>query len=53
VNGKKGMIAQKTVVIPGQDGVYVLQLNAYSDESEIGVLADATTVVDEQTTITP
>jgi hypothetical protein len=53
VNGKKGMIAQKTVVIPGQDGLYVLQLNAYSDESEIGVLADATTVVDEQTTITP
>jgi Probable lipoprotein LpqN len=53
VNGKKGMIAQKTVVIPGQDGLYVLQLNAYSDESEAGILGDATNVVDEQTTITP
>lgn len=29
-DGKQGMIAQKTVVIPGQDGLYVLQLNAYS-----------------------
>ncbi len=53
VDGKKGMIAQKTVVIPGQDGLYVLQLNAYSDESEAGILGDATGVVDEQTTITP
>ena len=53
VNGKQGMIAQKTVVIPGQDGLYVLQLNAYSDESEADILMDATNVVDEQTTITP
>ena len=47
------MIAQKTVVIPGQDGLYVLQLNAYSDESEADILAEATSIVDEQTTITP
>lgn len=53
VDGTKGMIAQKTVVIPGQDGLYVLQLNAYSDESEAGILGDATSVVDDQTTITP
>ncbi|OBF19791.1 hypothetical protein A5727_09880 [Mycobacterium sp. ACS4331] len=53
VDGKKGMIAQKTVVIPGQDGLYVLQLNAYSSESEAGILGDATNVVDERTTITP
>jgi hypothetical protein len=53
VNGKKGMIAQKTVVIPAQDGAYVLQLNAYSDESEAIILGDATNVVDEQATITP
>jgi hypothetical protein len=51
---KKGMIAQKTVVIPGAEGtVYVLQLNAYADESETGILADATNVIDEKTTITP
>lgn len=53
IEGKKGMIAQKTVVIPADDGVYVLQLNAYSDESEAGILAEATSVIDEQTTITP
>lgn len=53
VDGKQGMIAQKTVVIPGQDGLYVLQLNAYSDESEADVLMDATNQVDEQTKITP
>lgn len=27
-DGKKRIIAQKTVVIPGQDGLYVLQMNA-------------------------
>jgi len=53
VNGKQGMIAQKTVVIPAQDGLYVLQLNAYSDESEADILMDATNIVDEQTKITP
>jgi Probable lipoprotein LpqN len=50
---KKGMVAQKTVVIPAGGGIYVLQLNAFSDESEAGVLGDATNVIDEQTTITP
>jgi hypothetical protein len=50
---KKGMVAQKTVVIPAAGGIYVLQLNAFSDESEAGVLGDATNVIDEQTTITP
>jgi Probable lipoprotein LpqN len=50
---KKGMVAQKTVVIPAADGIYVLQLNAFSDESEAGILGDATNVIDEQTTITP
>jgi hypothetical protein len=50
---KKGMVAQKTVVIPAEDGVYVLQLNAFADESEANILMDATSVIDEQTTITP
>ena len=47
------MIAQKTVVIPGQDGLYVLQLNADGTEDQMGPLMDATSVIDEQTTITP
>ncbi|KZS56670.1 hypothetical protein A4G26_16755 [Mycobacterium kansasii] len=51
-DGKTRAVAQKTVVIPGQDAVYVLQLNADSLESEQGPLMDATNVIDEQTTIT-
>ncbi|OBB76289.1 LpqN/LpqT family lipoprotein [Mycobacterium sp. 852014-52144_SCH5372336] len=46
-------IAQKTVVIPGQDGLYVLQLNADGREDQMMALMDATSVIDEQTKITP
>lgn len=52
-DGVKRAIAQKTVVIPGQDGLYVLQLNADGKEDQMGPLMDATTAIDEQTTITP
>ena len=52
-DGVKRAIAQKTVVIPGQDGLYVLQLNADGTEDQMGALMDATSVIDEQTTITP
>ena len=52
-DGAKRAIAQKTVVIPGQDGLYVLQLNADGLEDQIGALMDATSAIDEQTTITP
>jgi Probable lipoprotein LpqN len=51
--GVKRAIAQKTVVIPGQDGLYVLQLNADGTEDQMGALMDATGAIDEQTTITP
>jgi len=51
--GVKHAIAQKTVVIPGQDALYVLQLNADGTEDQMGALMDATGVIDEQTTITP
>ncbi len=46
-------IAQKTVVIPGKDGLYVLQLNADGLEDQIGALMDATSAIDDQTKITP
>lgn len=46
-------IAQKTVVIPGQDGLYILQLNADGLEDQMGALIDATSAIDDQTTITP
>src|SRR6188472_2823988 len=52
-DGIKRAIAQKTVVIPGKDGLYVLQLNADGTEDQKRALMDATQVIDEQTTITP
>jgi hypothetical protein len=52
-NGAKRMIAQKTVVIPGQGGVFVLQMNADGLEDQMGPLMDATSQIDEKTTITP
>jgi len=52
-HGTRGVVAQKTVVIPGRDGLFVLQFNAVAAEPELAVIAEATSVVDEQTTITP
>jgi hypothetical protein len=51
--GVKRVIAQKTVVIPGKDGLYVLQLNADGTEDQMGPLMDATGVIDKDTKITP
>ncbi len=50
-DGKTRTVAQKTVVIPGQDGVFVLQLNADALDSDKGPLMDATNLIDDQTTI--
>jgi hypothetical protein len=52
-DGKKRIIAQKTVVIPGKDGLYVLQMNADALDGQQGPLMDATNVIDDKTTITP
>ncbi|MCX2931160.1 LpqN/LpqT family lipoprotein [Mycobacterium sp. CVI_P3] len=52
-DGKKRIIAQKTVVIPGQDGLYVLQMNADALDGQEGPLMDATGIIDDKTTITP
>jgi hypothetical protein len=51
-DGVKRMIAQKTVVIPSGDELYVLQINADGLEDQIQPLMDATKAIDEQTTIT-
>ena len=51
-NGTKKIVAQKTVAIPGSDGLYVLQLNADGRDNQAGVLSAATDVIDQQTTIT-
>jgi Probable lipoprotein LpqN len=52
-NGTTKVVAQKTVVIPGSDALYVLQLNADGLENQIEIVSAATDVIDEQTTITP
>lgn len=43
--------AQKTVVIPGSDGLYVLQLNADGLEEQADIISAATDVIDTETTI--
>lgn len=50
--GQTKLVAQKTVVIPGPDGVYVLQLNADALESQADLIGPATLAIDEETTIT-
>ncbi|OBB93930.1 LpqN/LpqT family lipoprotein [Mycobacterium sp. 852002-40037_SCH5390672] len=50
--GKTRVIAQKTVVIPSQGAIYVLQLNADGLESDQLPLMDATHTIDDQITIT-
>jgi hypothetical protein len=52
-SGQKRVIAQKTVVIPGTDALYVLQLNADGLEDQMGPLMEATSAIDDQTKITP
>lgn len=52
-DGQKLLIAQKTVLIPAGQDLFVLQLNAQGTEDDMGPLMDATTAIDEQTTITP
>ncbi|MDT5323312.1 MAG: hypothetical protein QOF25_464 [Mycobacterium sp.] len=52
-DGAQRMIAQKTVVIPSKGDIFVLQLNADGLEEQMGPLMDATSQIDEKTTITP
>lgn len=52
-DGKNLLVAQKTTVIPVDDGVYVLQINAEGTEEQMGPLMDATAAIDDETTITP
>lgn len=52
IEGQSKIVAQKTVVIPRNDGLYVFQLNADGLEDQIEIVATATDVIDAQTTIT-
>ncbi|MBO0680932.1 LpqN/LpqT family lipoprotein [Mycolicibacterium sp. S2-37] len=50
--GKPTFVAQKTVVIPGPDALYMLQLNAYSKPEQQDKLGAAMGQIDSQTQIT-
>jgi hypothetical protein len=52
-DGTQRTIAQKTVVIPANDAVYVLQMNADALKSDAIALIKATDVIDRETKITP
>lgn len=52
-DGVTKIVAQKTVVIPGADGLYVLQLNADGLEDQAEIVSAATDVIDSDTVITP
>lgn len=52
LKGMTVLTAQQTVVIEAADAVYVLQLNATSNEDQADALQKAMDEIDEQTTIT-
>lgn len=51
-DGAKRVVAQKTVVIPTDDALYVLQMNAEGTEDQLAPLLDATSAIDDQAKIT-
>lgn len=52
-NGVKRMIAQKTVLIPSGQDLFVLQINADGTEDQIRPLMEATAEIDRTAKITP
>ena len=50
--GKKRIVGQQTIVVPGKDAVYVLQLNGDALDGQQDVVLDAAKVIAEKTTIT-
>jgi hypothetical protein len=50
--GKARAVGQETIVVPGKDGLFVLQLNGESPRGQEQVVIDAANVIREQTKIT-
>ncbi len=50
--GKSRSVGQQTVVIPGKDALFVLQLNAEAPEGQEDVVIEAFNLISEKTTIT-
>lgn len=53
LEGAPRFVAQKTVMIPGADGLYMLLLNAYSMPDQQAILGTAMGQIENGTTITP
>jgi hypothetical protein len=51
-NGQAKIVAEKTVVIPGNDGLYVFQFKADGLPNQLKIVATATQVIDHNATIT-
>ena len=51
-DGKERAVGQETIVIPGKDGLYVLQLNGESPGGQEQAVIDAAEVIRSQTKIT-
>ncbi len=50
--GKKRAVGQQTIVIPGKDGVFVLQLNGEAPKGQEQAVVDAVNLISEKTKIT-
>ena len=50
--GKRRGVGQQTIVIPGSDAVFVLQLNGEAPEGQQQAVIDAAKLIREQTKIT-
>lgn len=50
--GKTRAVGQQTIVIPGKDAVFVLQLNGEAPEGQEQAVIDAARIIQEKTTIT-
>lgn len=51
--GKERAVGQETIVIPGKDGLFVLQLNGEAPKGQEQVVIDAAELIREKTKITP
>ena len=51
-DGKPRSVGQQTVVIPGKDALFVLQINAESPKGQEQSVIDAFTIISDETTIT-
>jgi hypothetical protein len=52
LDGETRAVGQRTIVIPGKDELFVLQLNAEAPEGQEDVVVDAIKIIADQTTIT-